>query len=111
MSMGEGGFIERISVPYLMKFADYLSAAKDGLVMLRKGWTDFFPDERRMRWIEIKQNYKNALITAKATSLNVRVRLDTRLESAKTAVREEYQSRLRKLKKSGQGKIGDLMQE
>ena len=91
--MGEGGagFIERVSVPYLIKFNDELNACKEGLTQLRKKWKEMFPDERREKWAEIQQHYHNALITAKAVALNSRVRLDDRLEAARVFAPTKHQ--------------------
>lgn len=100
MNMGEqASFYERISGPYLIKFNDELTACKDGITRLRKQWETLSPANRRRMMGEVKQHFRHALTTARASATNQRVRLDVYLETSKQRVRTKYIGRIMGLKK------------
>ena len=100
--MGEdlpGGIVERLTIPYLQAFNDYLRASKDIRQRLDKGWYDMYSNERNAAIASMWANHRNALITARALAHNLKIPLEQNLASAKEILRSRYRKKEKVLRK------------
>ena len=102
--MGEeqlpGGIVERISIPYLQKFLDFLNTSKDIRQRLDKGWHDMYSSERNDTIVSMWANHRNALITAKALASNLSRPLEENLAAGKEILSQKYRKQEEALRKS-----------